>query len=73
MRLSKVTIDEIKQKSGLDFEMVKDYATFGEMIYETTGRRLGVTTLKRLFGNIEDERHPQYFSHVPRLQFLGGI
>ena len=39
MRLSKVTIDEIKQKSGLDFEMVKDYATFGEMIYEEAVRQ----------------------------------
>jgi hypothetical protein len=71
MRLSKVTIDEIKQKSGLDFEMVKDYATFGEMIYETTGRRLGVTTLKRLFGNIEDERKPILYTLNTLAMYLG--
>ena len=71
MKLSKVTINEIKQKSGLDFEMVKDFATFGEMIYQTTGRRLGVTTLKRLFGNIDDERKPILYALNTLAMYLG--
>jgi len=71
MKLSKVTIDEIKQKSGLAFEMVKDYVAFSGMIYEATGRRLGVTTLKRLFGNIEDERKPILYTLNTLAMYLG--
>lgn len=71
MKLSKVTINEIKQKSGLNFEMVKDFEAFGEMIYETTGRRLGVTTLKRLFGNIDDERKPILYTLNTLALYLG--
>ena len=71
MKLSKVTIHEIKQKSGLSFEMVKDFSTFGEMIFESTGRRLGVTTLKRLFGNIEDERKPILYTLNTLAMYLG--
>ena len=71
MKLSKVTIDEIKQKSGLDFETVKDYVAFADMIYDVTGRRLGVTTLKRLFGNIEDERNPILYTLNTIAIYLG--
>ena len=71
MKLSKVTIDEIKKKSSLEFEMVKDFVTFSEMIYKATGRRLGVTTLKRLFGNIEDERKPILYTLNTIAMYLG--
>lgn len=71
MKLSKVTIEEIKEKSALKFEMVKDFVAFSEMIYKATGRRLGVTTLKRLFGNIEDERKPILYTLNTLAMYLG--
>ncbi len=55
-KLSKITIEEIKSKSGLSFDQVKDYTTLANMIQEKTGRHIGATTLKRLMGNIGDAR-----------------
>lgn len=71
MKLNKTTIEEIKQKSGLKFEMVKDFVAFGDMIFKDTGRRLGVTTLKRLLGNIEDERKPILYTLNTIALYLG--
>ena len=56
MILSQKTIDEIKQKTGMAFDRAKDFAVLSEDIFEKTGRTIGITTLKRLFGTIEDER-----------------
>jgi len=71
MKLSEITINEIKQKSGLTFETVKDYETLGNLIYSSIGRRLGATTLKRLFGNIEDERKPILYTLNTLAMYLG--
>ena len=56
MKLSQKTIDEIKEKTGMKFDRAKDFAVLSEEIFDKTGRSIGITTLKRLFGTIEDER-----------------
>ncbi len=56
MVLEESTIQEIKDKSGLEFNKVKDFVALSDIILKTTGRSIGVTTLKRLMGN---HRHPQ--------------
>ena len=56
MKLSQKTIDEIKGKTGMRFDRAKDFAVLSEDIFDMTGRSIGITTLKRLFGTIEDER-----------------
>ena len=56
MKLSQKTIDEIKEKTGMIFDRAKDFSVLSEDIFDKTGRSIGITTLKRLFGTIEDER-----------------
>lgn len=56
MILSQKTIQEIKDKTGMTFDRAKDFSILAEDIFEKTGRTIGITTLKRLFGTIEDER-----------------
>ena len=52
MVLEESTIQEIKSKSGLEFNKVKDFVALSDLIMKTTGRSIGTTTLKRLMGNI---------------------
>jgi len=59
MILSKQIIEDLKKKSALSFEQFKDLATLASMIEAKTGRSIGVTTLRRLFGFINDE-HKTY-------------
>ena len=56
MILSQKTIQEIKDKTGMKFDRAKDFSILAEDIFEKTGRTIGITTLKRLFGTIEDQR-----------------
>jgi len=56
MILSQKTIQEIKDKTGMRFDRAKDFSILAEEIFEKTGRTIGITTLKLLFGTIEDER-----------------
>lgn len=56
MILNKQIIAQLKEKSGLTFDKSKDFETLCNIICEETGRTIGVTTLKRLFGYISDDR-----------------
>lgn len=56
MIFSNTTIDQIKKKSGLSFDRVSDFSTLATLIGEETKSTIGATTLKRLFGYIEDAR-----------------
>lgn len=56
MILNSRIIDSIKNKSGLKFDKAKDFEIFCGMVYSETGRTIGVTTVKRLLGYIEDDR-----------------
>ena len=56
MILNDTIIDDIKRKSGLMFDKAVDFGLLSSYIYKDTGRTIGVTTLKRLFNYINDER-----------------
>ncbi len=56
MKLSNKTIEEIKEKTGMKYDRAKDFSVLAEDIFKKTGRTIGITTLKRLFGTIEDQR-----------------
>lgn len=56
MILTDAIIDDIKRKSGLMFDKAVDYSLLSSYIHKETGRTIGVTTLKRLFNYINDDR-----------------
>ena len=56
MILNSQIIESIKSKSGLGFDKAKDFEILGGLIFKETGRTIGVTTIKRLLGYIEDDR-----------------
>lgn len=56
MIFSNAIIGQLKDKSGLQFDRAADFSTLAALISNTTKHSIGVTTLKRLFGYIEDER-----------------
>ena len=55
MILSNIVIDDLKDKSGLLFDQAKDFDMLTKLIMDVTQRSIGVTTLKRLMGYIEDD------------------
>lgn len=57
MILNSQIIESIKSKSGLDFDKAKDFEILCGLIFTETGRTIGVTTVKRLLGYIEDDRN----------------
>ncbi|MBR1414728.1 MAG: hypothetical protein IJ570_02560 [Prevotella sp.] len=56
MILNTQIIDLIKSKSGLVFDKAKDYDALCDHMYSSTGRTIGVNTVKRLMGYIVDDR-----------------
>lgn len=50
------TIEQLKEKSGLSFDRASDFSTLATLIADETKHTIGVTTLKRLFGYIDDAR-----------------
>ena len=56
MILSDTIIDDIRRKSRLLFDRTGDFELLSTYVYKETGRTIGVTTLKRLFGYINDSR-----------------
>ena len=40
----------------MKYDRAKDFSVLAEDIFKKTGRSIGITTLKRLFGTIEDQR-----------------
>jgi hypothetical protein len=71
MVLSDNIITDIKEKSGLVLEQVKDYDILAHLVFLATGRNIGVTTLKRLFGQINDERKTNEYTLNTIGLFLG--
>lgn len=55
MILSNIVIDDLKDKSGLLFDQAKDFDMLTKLIMDVTQRSIGVTTLKRLMGYIDDD------------------
>lgn len=62
---------EIMDKSGVQLEKAKDFELLADIIYQTTKRSIGVTTLKRLFGTINDSRKTNEFTLNTIALYLG--
>lgn len=71
MILNKATVNEIKEKSGLLLEQAKDYTLLASQIMERTGRGIGITTLKRLLGHVNDDRRTNKYTLNTLAIFLG--
>ena len=56
MILNNAIIEDIKEKSSLLFDKAGDFSILSSLIFKETGRNIGVTTLKRLFHYIQDDR-----------------
>ena len=59
MKFSPYVIDLLKQKSKKDFQLSGDCEYLALDIESVTGEHIGVNTLKRLLGFIDDEREPR--------------
>ena len=59
MKFSPYVIDLLKQKSKKDFRLSGDCEYLALDIESVTGEHIGVNTLKRLLGFIDDEREPR--------------
>ncbi len=71
MILSNIVIDDIKLKSGLLFDKAKDFETLAKLILEITRRSIGVTTLKRLLGYIDDDHRTNSYTLNTIALYLG--
>lgn len=56
MVLSNRIISDLTEKSGLLLDRATDFAILADQIFSTTKQTIGVTTLKRLTGYIDDPR-----------------
>ena len=59
MKFSPYVIDLLKRKSKKDFRLSGDCEYLALDIESVTGEHIGVNTLKRLLGFIDDEREPR--------------
>lgn len=71
MLLSSLTIEALKEKSGLGFDRSSDFSILASLIGKKTGHSIGATTLKRLFGYIDDPRQTNKSTLNLVAQYLG--
>ena len=71
MILSFNIIEQLKHKSGLNLTTPNDIEVLALDILAITGERLGVNTLKRLTGIIDDERTPRLTTLQIIARYLG--
>ncbi len=71
MIFSKDIINDIKTKSGLIFDRAGDFELLSSSVYKITGRTIGVTTLKRLFNYIQDNRKASEYTLNTIAIYLG--
>lgn len=71
MKLYNILIDDVKLKSGLLFDQAKDFKVLAKLILEITQRSIGITTLKRLFGYINDEHRTNSYTLNTIALYLG--
>lgn len=62
MLLPSIIRQKIQAKAGVDVRQVKGVESLSECIAGVTGERLGYTTLRRLFGLINDERETRPYT-----------
>lgn len=71
MTLNNKIINLLKQKSGLLFDKAGDFDLLSSLVFKETGRTIGVTTLKRLFNYINDERKASEYTLNTVALYLG--
>lgn len=71
MILSQDIIKDIKKKSNLMFDNAADFNVLTEKISKETGRSIGLTTIKRLFGYIDDDRKTSQYTLNTLALYLG--
>jgi hypothetical protein len=71
MKFSPYVTDLLKQKSGKDFRLTSDCEYLALDIESVTGEHIGVNTLKRLLGFIDDEREPRTSTLDVIARYLG--
>lgn len=71
MILNGKIIEMIKEESGLLFDKAGDFPLLASLIFKKTKRNIGVTTLKRLFCYINDDRHASDYTLNTIALFVG--
>ena len=71
MILSNIVIGDLKEKSGLLFDQAKDFDMLAKLILDVTQRSIGVTTLKRLMGYIDDDHRTNSYTLNTIALYLG--
>ena len=71
MILSQDIIKDVKSKSNLLFDNAADFKVLTELIDKETGRTIGLTTIKRLFGYIDDDRKTSQYTLNTLALYLG--
>lgn len=71
MILNDKAINEIKHESGLLFDKASDFSLLCSLINQKTNRNIGVTTLKRLFFYINDDRKASEYTLNTIAMYLG--
>ena len=71
MKFSPYVTDLLKQKSNRDFRLPSDCEYLALDVESVTGEHIGVNTLKRLLGFIDDEREPRISTLDVIARYLG--
>ena len=71
MVFNTIIINDIKTKSGLKFDKTTDFSVLSTKIFKATGRTIGITTLKRLFNYIDDNRNTSNYTLNTIAIYLG--
>lgn len=71
MILNRIIIEKIKKKSNLLFDKAGDFDLLSMYVFNETGRTIGVTTLKRLFNYIDDNRKASDYTLNTIALYLG--
>ncbi len=71
MVLNNQVIERLKDKSGLSLDKAKDFTILSASILDETKRYMGVTTIKRLIGYINDCRKTNEYTLNTIAMYLG--
>lgn len=71
MVLNVQIINRLKEKANLSFDKAKDFTILSSVIFEETKRSIGVTTIKRLLGYIDDSRKTNEYTLNTIAIYLG--
>ena len=63
--------EDISNKAGLLLDRAGDFESLSSNVYKETGRTIGITTLKRLFNYIQDDRKASEYTLNTIAIYLG--